>query len=124
MNLEKKNIPENCLLYVNQSYLSTVKNGDIAMYHDNFILGQLLIAANQLTEIENYACEANEVKFHTCIYDLTIGEFQGLKTELDFIVLRGDKKSYFCLMVLSQSLLFYILHQNKKFLMLLYKCDI
>ena len=47
LNLEKKNIPENCLFYIIQSYLSTVKNGDIAMYHDNLILGQLIIAANQ-----------------------------------------------------------------------------
>ena len=61
------------------------------MYHDNFILGQLLIAANQPTEIENYSCKGNKVKLHTRIYDLTKGEFQGLKTELTFIVLRGDK---------------------------------
>ena len=95
LNLEKNNIPENCLLYVNQSYLSTVKNGDIAMYHNNFILGQLLIAASQPTESENYSCKANEVKLHTCIYDLTTGKFQGLKTELAFIVLRGDKNELF-----------------------------
>ena len=38
LNLEKKNIPENTLLYVNQSLLSTVKNGDIAMYNHIFIL--------------------------------------------------------------------------------------
>ena len=91
MNLEKKNIPENCLLHINQPYHSTVKNSNIAMCHDNFILGQLLIATNQLTEIENYSCKANEVKLHTCIYDLTTGEFQGLKTDLAFVVLRGDK---------------------------------
>ena len=39
-NLEKRNTPENCLFYVNQSCLSTVKNGDLAMYNHNFILGQ------------------------------------------------------------------------------------
>ena len=32
LNLEKVNIPENCLLYVNQGFLSTVKSGEIAMY--------------------------------------------------------------------------------------------
>ena len=31
LNLEKKNISENTLLYINQSFLSTVKNGDFAM---------------------------------------------------------------------------------------------
>ena len=32
LNLEKVNIPENCLMYVNQGFLSTVKSGEIAMY--------------------------------------------------------------------------------------------
>ena len=43
LNLEKKNIPENTLFYINQSFLSTGKIGDIAMYNHNFILGQLLV---------------------------------------------------------------------------------
>ena len=75
LDLEKKNIPENCLFYINQSYLLTVKNGDIAMYHEIFILGQIMVADNQPAEIQNYSCKANEVKLHTCIYDLTTGEF-------------------------------------------------
>ena len=47
LNLEKVNLPENCLFYVNQGFLSTVKSGEIAMYFHNFIIGQLIIAANQ-----------------------------------------------------------------------------
>ena len=39
LNLEKVNLPENCLFYVNQAFLSAVKNGDIAMYVQNFITG-------------------------------------------------------------------------------------
>ena len=39
LNFEKRDIPENWVFYVNQSYLSTVKNGDLAMYNHNFILG-------------------------------------------------------------------------------------
>ena len=54
LKLEKKNIPENCLLYINQSYLSTVKNEDLAMYNHNFIIGQLLPAANQPDDIGSY----------------------------------------------------------------------
>ena len=45
LNLEK-NIQESCLFYINQSYISVVKNGDLAMYHHNFIIGQLIVAAN------------------------------------------------------------------------------
>ena len=51
MNLEKVNMPENTLIYINQAYLSTVKSGDIAMYNHNFILGQIITAAKQLTDI-------------------------------------------------------------------------
>ena len=47
LKLEKRNIPENCLFYVNQAFLSTVKNGHLAMYVDNFILGKLIPAGNQ-----------------------------------------------------------------------------
>ena len=95
LNLEKKNIPEKSLFYINQSYLSTVKNGDIAMYHDNFTLGQIIVAANEPTNIDNYSCKANEVKLNTCIYNLTTGDFEGLKTELAFIMLRGDNNQTF-----------------------------
>ena len=95
MNLEKKNIPENILLYVNQSFSSTVKNGDIAMYNHNFILGQLIAAANQPSDINAYECKKNKVKLWCCIYDLTTGEFQGDREQLAYIVLRGDKEEVF-----------------------------
>ena len=62
LNLEKVNIPENCFFYVNQSFLSTVKSGEIAMYLHNFIIGQLIIAANQPKDIDTYVCSKNEVK--------------------------------------------------------------
>ena len=62
LNLEKKNMPENTLYYVNQAFLSTVKNGELAMYNHNFILGQLIVAASQPAHISNYVCEPDEVK--------------------------------------------------------------
>ena len=66
LNLKKVNIPENCLLYVNQGFLSTVKSGEIAMYLHNFVIGQLIIAANQPKDIANYVCSKNEVKLLSC----------------------------------------------------------
>ena len=116
LNLENKDIRENCLFSINQSYLSTVKNGEINLHHDNFILGQLIVAANQLAQIETYSCKENEVKLNTCLYDLTTGEFKGLQTELAFIMLRGDNNQSFIsdgLILISPP--FYILRQNKKF---------
>ena len=88
-------MPENTLYYVNQSLLSTVKNGEIAMYNQNFILGQLIVAANQPTDITNYVCKDNEVKLFCCIYDLTTGQFQGIREQLAYIALRGDKEEIF-----------------------------
>ena len=52
LNLEKKNILENSLFYINQLYILTVKNGDLVMYHHNFVIGQLIVAANQPVEID------------------------------------------------------------------------
>ena len=51
-----------------QSYLSTVKDRGLAIYCQNFILGQLLVAANQPENIDEYVCKKNEVKFFVCIY--------------------------------------------------------
>ena len=70
LNSEKKYIPENCLLYINQSNISSVKNGDLAMYHDNFIIGQIIVAANQPSQIDQYICKGSEVKLFTCLYDI------------------------------------------------------
>ena len=80
---------------MNQLYLSTVRNRGIAMYNPNFILGQIIIAANQPADIDKYVCKQNELKINTCIYDLATGKFEGLKKELAFIVLRGVSNEIF-----------------------------
>ena len=49
------------------------------MYHHNFTIGQLLVAANQPVEIDEYVCKDNEVKLFTYMYDLQTGEFLGLR---------------------------------------------
>ena len=95
LNLEKVNMPENTLYYINQAFLSTVKNGDIAMYVQNFITGQLIFAANQPKDISQYACLPNEVKLLSCVYDLESGEFKGVRELLAYIVLRGDEHEIF-----------------------------
>ena len=95
LNLEKVNIPENCLLYANQGFLSTVKSGEIAMYLHNFVIGQLIIAANQPKDIANYVCLNNEVKLLSCVYDIESGQFKGIREQMAFIVLRGDVEETF-----------------------------
>ena len=82
LKLAKENVPENCLLYINQAYLATVKSGKLAMYNHNFIIGQLIPAANQPEDIATHECQPNEVKLLTCIYDLTNGQFKGVRESL------------------------------------------
>ena len=73
----------------------TVKNGNLAMYHHNFIIGQLIVTASQPNEIDQYVCKDNEVKLFTCMYDLQMGEFLGLRCKVVVIVLRGDERELF-----------------------------
>ena len=80
------------------------------MYHHNFIIGQLIVAANQTNEIDQYVCKDDEVKLFTCMYDLQTGEFLGLRCEVALIVLRGDERELFYLMeMIVKKRLFYIL---------------
>ena len=95
LETSKKSVPENCLLYINQAYLSTVKSGELAMYNHNFIMRQLIPAANQPEDIAAHECQPNEVKLVTCIYDLTNGQFKGVRESLAYIVLRGDMEDVF-----------------------------
>ena len=95
LNLDKVNIPENCLFYVNQGFLTTIKSGETLMYLDNFIIGQLIIAANQPKDIETYICSKNEVKLLSCVYDIQSGNFKGIREQVAFIVLRGDADETF-----------------------------
>ena len=80
---------------MNQGYLSTVNNGELAIYNRNFILGQLIVAANQPKKVDEYQCNKDKVKLVTCIYDKSTGQFNGLKLQLAYIVLRGDKEESF-----------------------------
>ena len=93
--MQKVNIPENCLLYVNQGFLSTVKSGELALYLHNFVIGQIIVAANQPEDISAYICSKNEVKLLTCVYDLESGDFRGIREQIAFIVLRGDADEIF-----------------------------
>ena len=95
LNLDKVNIPENCLLYVNQGFLSTIKSGEIVMYLENFVIGQLIVAAKQPEDIATYTCLKNEVKLLSCLYDIESGNFKGFHEQVAFIVLRGDADETF-----------------------------
>ena len=92
---KKKHFAENALIYTNQAYLSTVKNGESAIYWHNFILGQFLVASNQPEKICEYINKRNKVKLITCLYDTTNGVFNSLRLQLAYIILRGDNEESF-----------------------------
>ena len=99
-NTEKKNNPENAICFTNQAFLSTVKRRELAIYCHQFIIGQLLVAAekyaaNQPENIDEYVCKKNEGRLITCLYDKSTGEFQGIKLSLAYIILRGDSEEAF-----------------------------
>ena len=76
LNIEKVNVPENTLYYVNQSFLFTVKNGDIAMYNHNFILSQMLVVANQPADISSYVYKKMKL---SCIAAIMIYQTDNFK---------------------------------------------
>ena len=65
------------------------------MYQDNFFIGQLIVAANQPSQVDQYVCKDNELKLFTCLHDIQTGEYLGLKSEIAFIILIGDEREVF-----------------------------
>ena len=78
-------MPENTLYYVNQSFLSTVKNGDIAMYNHNFILGQILVAANQPADITSYVRKKIKLSCISAFMIYQTVNFKVLKNNLSIL---------------------------------------
>ena len=65
----------------------------------------MIVAVNQPKNKDEYDCKKDEVKLVTYIYDKSTGQFNGLKLQLAYIVLRGYKKEPFFL---------YRVNENKK----------
>ena len=75
---------------MNPVYLSTVKNGELAINNRNFIIDQLVITPNQPKNIDEYEYKKDKVKSIRCIYNKSTGQFNGLTLQLTYIVLRGE----------------------------------
>ena len=65
------------------------------MYTHIHVLGQLLVAANQPKDLDQYTPAKNEVKLAVCLYDTSTGEFQGIAMRLAYIILRADMEETF-----------------------------
>ena len=84
----------------------------------------MIVGANQPKDIAIYECNENEVKLLCCIYDLDSGEFKGIREQLAYIVLRGDKNEIFFSYGFDKVRLKFRIHiQNNKFLMHSYQLN-
>ena len=64
--LDKENLPENSIIYLNQGYQSYKDNKNL-YYGDYFLVGQINECLNLPEDFENYELAEREVKmFHPC----------------------------------------------------------
>ena len=92
----KNDFPENCLVYINQAYL-TVKERDTMIYCDYVILAQ--IVAYRSFEVENIDEAIKEdkrlVKIYMPMYDNATGKFMGVKESAGYIMIRNEEEEIF-----------------------------
>ena len=74
--------------------MTTVK-GELALYNQHFILGQIMQAQNPSSDLKNYSCNPIEIKLIISLYNTETGYFFELKTTLAYIMLRGDLEEVF-----------------------------
>ena len=120
LSLEKKNIPENTLFYVNQSLLSTVKNEDIAMYNHNFILGHLIVAANQPSDINVTNVKKMKLSYAVIFTTWPQENFRVLENSLHTSFWEETKKFSFLTVLAQLNQKFFILIQRIRFQMCLF----
>ena len=109
-NIYKKDFLEKALCYVNQAYLST-KDGEIIIYCQYVILGQVIPLRNPPEELDEYiSSEDHLVKMYVPLYDNNDRRFLGVKETADYVMLRGDSNETFWTYGFSEekpSLLYY-----------------
>ena len=93
-NIEKVNMPENTLFYVNQGYQSYKDNKKVC-YNDIFIIAQIMPLVHQPKDIESYELNDDEVKILRSRYDPVSGEFLGIEYCIGVITVRNDPDEQF-----------------------------
>ena len=111
-SLEKANMPENTLFYVNQGYQS-YKDGRKCYYNDIHIVAQIMPLAHQPKDIESYDCEEDKVKIIRTKYDPTTGKFLGIENCAASITVKNALQFFDYGYVKSNSKLLYSTRKNK-----------
>ena len=92
--IEKANLPENTIFYINQGYLS-YKDGKKIYYTDIFIIGQIVPLLYQPKNIDDYVLKEDEVKILTPKYNPSTGKFLGLEYCIAFLTVQNDPQEQF-----------------------------
>ena len=94
LTLNKADLPENTLYYINQGTSATVKSGEQAIYITNVLLAQILPYANN-PDVETYTLKDDEVFLLCPVYNKDTATFSGLETRVALIMVRGDDNELF-----------------------------
>ena len=89
--IEKANLPENTIFYINQGYLS-YKDSKKIYYSDIFIIEQIILLLHQPKNIDDYVLKENEVEILRPRYNLSTGEFLGLENCIAFLTVCNDQQ--------------------------------
>lgn len=93
-NIEKANLPENTLFYINEGYQS-YKDWKKWHYNDIYIIAQIMPLAHQPKDVDSFECKADEVKILRVCYDPENGKFLGIKYCVALITVRNDLDEQF-----------------------------
>lgn len=92
--IEKSNLPEMTVLYMNQAYQSYKGNKKI-YYCDLFILGQVIPFLSPLEDLINYEPLSNEAKIIRLKCDVVSRQFLGLGEILGYLAVRWEDRDCF-----------------------------
>ena len=93
-SIEKANIPENTLFYLNQGYES-YKDDKKVYYNDLYIIAQIMPLSIQPKDIESYELKDDEVKILRTRYDPITGKFLGIEYCVGLITVKNDPEEQF-----------------------------
>ena len=93
-SIEKANLPENTVFYINQGYHSFKDNKKV-YYNDVYIIAQIMPFSQQPKNIEDYELKEDEVKVLRPMYDPVSGKFLGIEYCVALVTVRDDPEVHF-----------------------------
>ena len=93
-SLEKANLPEITIFYVNQAQHSYKDNKKI-YYNDVYIIDQVVPLLNLPEDLKNYQLKSDKVKLIKPKYDPVSGQFLGLIETLGYLTVCSDEQEHF-----------------------------